>query len=177
MPIRKGAIVLFANADLAKVRITEFQKRYPEQLNRYLGILEEFPEDHLGLLLLKPTTDGYFELLDGHHRFLSYVMAGRRNVLTVIIEERYINDPRREDPGFVEGVCAELAAQAGDDVRSASLSDLRAQEERRAAQVARQHAILYAWAQLSKEDRKTIANISAPLLVALDIFEDKKEDI
>lgn len=153
MPIRKNSIVMFANTDLSKVRITEFQKRYPDQLHRYMDILSAYPEDHLGLLLLKPTTDGYFELLDGHHRYLSYVMMGRQRALTVIIEERYIDDPRREDQGFIQGVCAQLAAQAGDDVRSASLSDLRAQEERWAAEVDK---LVVFWENLNFPDMMNI---------------------
>lgn len=135
MPIKKHALIVPGNVDLSKVRVTEFQKRYPDQLNRYIRILEENPDDHLGILLLKPSSDGYFEILDGHHRYLAYVMMGRAVAFANIIEERYIHDPRWNDPGFVQGIRDELAAQAGIDANAPDRSDLRAQEERGRAAV------------------------------------------
>lgn len=171
MPIKKGALTVFVNVDLSRVRVTEFQKRYPAKLQEYISILEEHPDSHLGLLLLKPSSDGYFELLDGHHRYLAYVMQGRSRVLAVIIDERHIDDPRREDPGFVEGICAELAAQAGDDVRSAGLGDLSAEAERRAAQVAAVHHVTACWVVMKENVRGYIRMEDPQLAAALDALK------
>ncbi len=171
MPIKKGALTVFVNVDLSRVRVTEFQQRYPEQVERYTEILDEHPDDHLGLILLKPSSDGYFEILDGHHRYLAYVMMGRQRVLAVIIDERHIDDPRREDPGFVEGVCAELAAQAGDDVRRASLGDLSAEAERGAAQIAAVNRVVADWAVMRENERSYIRTNDPELAAALDALK------
>jgi len=124
MPIKDGAEVSLSVQDLSKIRITEFQPRYPERLQHYIGILEEHPHDHLGVLLLKPSTDGYFEILDGHHRFLAYVMTGRQFALALTVDERNIDEQAADDQRDLEALRAKLSAPPRTDAGEAGSSDL-----------------------------------------------------
>jgi hypothetical protein len=68
------------------MRVTENQERYPDRLIHYLRLLKTNDTDDLGVIYLKPYKDDY-EILDGHHRYCAYVMAGRPDGLALIIDE------------------------------------------------------------------------------------------
>jgi hypothetical protein len=63
-------------------------KRYVERLHVYLKAMTEHPGGDI-LLHVTPsdTHPGMYCILDGHHRFVASIMAGRPDALCVIIEE------------------------------------------------------------------------------------------
>jgi hypothetical protein len=85
--IKRGAQLTVARVPICQMRITEYQKRYPDRLTHYLGLLEQNATDDLGVIYLKPFDSGGYEVLDGHHRYVAYVMSGRPDALALIIDE------------------------------------------------------------------------------------------
>lgn len=69
---------------LSKVRVAQVEPRDLARVVHYLAILVEHPTWHLGILLTEEGIDGY-ELQDGHHRFLAYLIAGREHALAAVI--------------------------------------------------------------------------------------------
>lgn len=84
--IKRGAQLTIARVPISKMRVTEYQKRYPERLTHYLRMLDQNDTDDLGVIYLKPYEND-FEVLDGHHRYCAYVMSGRSDALSLIIDE------------------------------------------------------------------------------------------
>lgn len=84
--IKRGAQLTVARVPISQMRITEYQKRYPDRLTHYLRLLEQNESDDLGVIYLKPFGMD-FEVLDGHHRYVAYVMSGRSDALALIIDE------------------------------------------------------------------------------------------
>jgi hypothetical protein len=79
-----------ARIPLSCIHVAECQERYFEQLQRYVQLLKEHPQNYLGFLSVQPSGyhPGMFELLDGHHRFCAYIMAGRADALCVVIDDQ-----------------------------------------------------------------------------------------
>ena len=50
-------------------------------------ILPENAHKAPGLISVKPRGDGYYEILDGHHRYCAHILAGRCEALCLVIEE------------------------------------------------------------------------------------------
>jgi hypothetical protein len=130
VPIRKGAKLQLAQVSISNIFITEFQQRYPAKLEVYMDILDAFPEDDLGVLLLKPHSDGRLELLDGHHRYLAYIMKGRAFGLGLIVDESDIShEPSADDQGdrptlrniIPEATRVHVGRTGGSDPRASSV--------------------------------------------------------
>ncbi len=87
--IKADAKLTIATLPLSSLQVTEYQERFPVQLNRYMHLLLAHPGEYAGFLCVQPSTShkGMFELLDGHTRFCASIMTGRKDVLAVIIEE------------------------------------------------------------------------------------------
>lgn len=75
---------------IERIVLTEHQPRYPEQVLHYVALLSE-PQNadkHPGLIHLMSCPDGaHYTILDGHHRFFACAMAGRSEVLALILTE------------------------------------------------------------------------------------------
>ena len=84
--IKRGALLLTKRIRLEDLRVFEYQKRYPDQVTRYLGQLAENERDDLGLIHVKACDWGY-EILDGHHRYVALVLSGRVDALCLVIDE------------------------------------------------------------------------------------------
>lgn len=82
--IPEDADVSIERVPLSRVRVAQVEARELTRVAHYLGILAEHPTWHLGLLVLEEGFDGY-ELQDGHHRFIAYLVAGRSHALAAII--------------------------------------------------------------------------------------------
>lgn len=87
--IKRDAKLKIKKLPLSKLRVTEHQERHPGRLNHYLVLLAKNKEDYLGLISVKKRLHGKsgYEILDGHHRYLAYVMSGREDALCLIIDE------------------------------------------------------------------------------------------
>lgn len=78
------ADVVIERIPLSKVRVAQVERRDLTRVAHYLSILAEHPTWHLGILITEAAFDGY-ELQDGHHRFLAYLIAGREYALAAVI--------------------------------------------------------------------------------------------
>lgn len=74
---------------LSRIVVTMQERRYPARVQEYYERLTDpqHAQDDV-LLHLSPLPDaGYYTPLDGHHRLLALLMAGRRDTLALIIIE------------------------------------------------------------------------------------------
>ena len=71
---------------LSRIVFRMTERRYPERVMEYYRRLVERPE-HDVIVHLEPLPDGYYAPLDGHHRTLASVLAGRSDVLALVIIE------------------------------------------------------------------------------------------
>lgn len=86
--IRRDARLTLERLPLSALSVFEYQTRYPEQLMRYVRLLEaDSTGADLGLIHVKPHASGRFEILDGHHRFCALVLSGRPDALCLVIDE------------------------------------------------------------------------------------------
>lgn len=72
---------------LSEITICESQERYPERVMHYVRLLREHPDCDTGFISVHPTPDGRYALDDGHHRLCAHIMAGRSEILAVIVTE------------------------------------------------------------------------------------------
>lgn len=87
--IKPGTYVKIALVPIERIVVTEHQKRYPERVIHYLKLLLDprYADEHPGYVHLAPYGDpalGMYTLLDGHHRYVASIIAGRAHVLAMI---------------------------------------------------------------------------------------------
>jgi hypothetical protein len=90
--IEAGTALQIACVPLARMLVTEVQPRYPARVQSYVRLLSdpENADSYPGVISLAPHPDarlaalGYFELLDGHHRYCAAIIAGRSHLLALI---------------------------------------------------------------------------------------------
>lgn len=79
--IARDARLRIARVPLSRIVVTEYQTRYPDRVLHYVRLLTapEHARSDPGLITLKPRADGsgYYELLDGHHRYVAAILCGR----------------------------------------------------------------------------------------------------
>jgi hypothetical protein len=75
--------------DLSRITFHQHELRNPDRLLFFYHLLLAHPDKFCGPpLVLEPTGDGYYRLLDGHHKFLAACLAGRTNAPSVVIQPR-----------------------------------------------------------------------------------------
>jgi hypothetical protein len=73
---------------LSRLCVKEYQHRYLDRVIHYVNLLDRDTENRaLGFLIVKPLFNGQYEILDGHHRYCAYVIAGRSDALCIVVEE------------------------------------------------------------------------------------------
>lgn len=90
-----GTRIYLAEVPVERIVISECQPRYPDRVNHYFNLLSDprHADSFAGLVHLAPygvntlTGKQQYTLLDGHHRYLASVIAGRRTVLALIFVE------------------------------------------------------------------------------------------
>jgi hypothetical protein len=85
--ISPAAEVEIREVALADIRLEQSENRSLVRVAHYLSLLEEEPDAHLGLLIVAPCAHGMYELQDGHHRFIAYLIAGRPRALAAVVSE------------------------------------------------------------------------------------------
>lgn len=87
--ILPDAMLSITRIPLSRLIVTEHQPRHFDRLKHYydLLILPENAHKAPGLISVKPRGDGYYEILDGHHRYCAHILAGRCEALCLVIEE------------------------------------------------------------------------------------------
>lgn len=73
--------------DIADVCVAPGEARNINRVRFYLNLLLQHPELATGPVAVQPEGNRY-RLLDGHHRFLAHILAGRQRIAAVIIEEQ-----------------------------------------------------------------------------------------
>ncbi|MBF6588945.1 MAG: hypothetical protein IVW57_00255 [Ktedonobacterales bacterium] len=108
-----------ARVPLSHIVLTEHQVRYPARVLHYLRLLTAPGNERkdTGPVTLAPHHRGkrgeqYFTPLDGHHRYLAHVLAGRSAVLALIEIEPGQDGYARAVPAL-DLVSSALAATAG----------------------------------------------------------------
>lgn len=93
--ITRDSTLALARIPLAHITVTEAQARYPDRVLHYVSLMRAQPTADAGVVSVKPRGDGsgYYELLDGHHRFCAAILCGRADVLALIITE---TEPKSE---------------------------------------------------------------------------------
>jgi hypothetical protein len=90
--IAPGTRITIVVVPLEQIVVTEHQRRYPEQAWRYARLLDDptYADHFAGIVSLAPT-GGYdaqgepiYTLLDGHHRYVASILAGRAHLLAAI---------------------------------------------------------------------------------------------
>lgn len=93
--ITRNSSLALARIPLARITVTEAQPRYPDRVLHYVALMRAQPTADAGVVSLKPRCDGsgYYELLDGHHRYCAAILTGRADLLALIITE---TEPKSE---------------------------------------------------------------------------------
>lgn len=84
--IAPGARLRVERLPLAQLVVTMHEPRHPARLLSYYQRLAGSQDDVL--IHVQPLPGGVYGILDGHHRFLASVLAGRVDILAVIVDER-----------------------------------------------------------------------------------------
>ena len=69
--------------------VTETASCWPGKFMTYLGLLQDNPDQDVDTLIVAPLPKypGLFVVCNGKHRFAASIMAGRSDVLAVVVEE------------------------------------------------------------------------------------------
>ena len=74
---------------LSRIVVWEYQERYIDRCLHYVTLLKDHPGWFAGVVAVMPYQEhpGFYALLDGHHRYAASILAGRADLLCLIIEE------------------------------------------------------------------------------------------
>lgn len=74
---------------LERLQVREYQRRYPDRVLHYVKLLLDHPGEDAGLIHVTPsdTRSGMNTILDGHHKYVANIIAGREDALCVVVEE------------------------------------------------------------------------------------------
>lgn len=84
--IAADAVLTAAWLPLDRLVVRQVEPRNPDRVAFYHDLLARHPGAHCGPpITVAPLGDGYYEILDGHHRFLAHIIAGRDRAPAVVI--------------------------------------------------------------------------------------------
>jgi len=72
---------------LDQLRIGENLQRTPEKVTSYAALLLDNPAQDFEPIVVEHDEHGH-RIINGHHRFIAYVIAGRPDALCVVIDHR-----------------------------------------------------------------------------------------
>ena len=87
--IAKSATFTIQVVDLRDLYVQEYQQRYLKVVKKYVRLLRKYPDCYAGFIHVKRSDRirGMFVILDGHHKYVASIIAGRTNALCIIEEE------------------------------------------------------------------------------------------
>ncbi len=99
---------------IAQIVVSECQSRYPDRALHYHRLLTEHEDDYCGPVALTPHWESEhiaystyrYDLLDGHHRYVAHVLAGRERILALI--EYRPGMPGYDTASVIELVCEDV---------------------------------------------------------------------
>jgi hypothetical protein len=83
--IPKYADVEACYVPLGNILIGEDLPRDPDKVQRYVGLLTEHPDEDMEPIILQAAPHGMFRIINGHHRFVAGIIAGRPRLLAVVV--------------------------------------------------------------------------------------------
>ena len=87
--IRRDARLALVWLPLSRLVVTEYQPRDPQRVLHYVERMKR-PENEgkaPHVLSVRALGDGYYGLLDGHHRHCAHIILGRSEALCLVIDE------------------------------------------------------------------------------------------
>lgn len=103
---------------LSRIVVTEHQPRNPARVRFYHDLLAARPDAHVSMIHLAPyqpsdlapdggtkhTSAGLWQILDGHHRYVAHILAGRSHILALCVSEPGWpdHDAASADDGWME---------------------------------------------------------------------------
>lgn len=87
--IKQGASVRVERVRLEQLLISEYGYCFPEKFATYLLLLTEHPDEDVDPLIVTPSGryPGLYTVWNGRHRFCASIIAGREDVLCLVVEE------------------------------------------------------------------------------------------
>lgn len=87
--IPHGASLHIKRIALCNLVVLDTTECYPEKFTIYLHLLQENPWQDVDPLVVKPLVDrkGIYVITNGRHRFCASIMAGRSDVLCIIVQQ------------------------------------------------------------------------------------------
>jgi hypothetical protein len=88
--IKADAQLSIRRLPLSCLVVTECASCFPSKFMTYLGLLQDNPDQDVDPLIVAPLPKypGLFVVCNGKHRFVASIMAGRRDVICVVVEEK-----------------------------------------------------------------------------------------
>lgn len=84
--IRSDATLTIAHVPLEQLSIGEHLPRRGDDVLLYAGHLTAHPDADLEPMIVERTTGGH-RIINGHHRYVAHIIAGRSTALCVVIDE------------------------------------------------------------------------------------------
>ena len=91
--IKADAQLRIQRIPLSNLVVTETDSCWPEKFNIYLQLLQDHPDQDVDPLIVTPLKQlpgmwgPIFAIRNGKHKFAASIMAGRSDVLAVVVEE------------------------------------------------------------------------------------------
>lgn len=83
--IPKYADVEACYVPLGNILIGEDLPRDPDKVRAYAQLLTEHPDEDMEPVILQAAPNGLFRIINGHHRFVAGIIAGRTRLLAVVV--------------------------------------------------------------------------------------------
>ena len=87
--IPAGATLSIKRIPLDCLFVTETHSCYPAKFQIYLDLLTNHPHDDVDPIVVMPSPEhpGLYAIINGKHRFCASIMAGRIELLAVVVED------------------------------------------------------------------------------------------
>ena len=87
--IAQEATLTVRRIPLENLHVGDFDPRYTSMILKYVEQLREYPGHDAGYIRVKPSKihPGMFCIDDGHHRYCAYIIAGRKDMLCLVVED------------------------------------------------------------------------------------------
>lgn len=93
--IATGASLTITRLPLSVLVVQESVSCFPEKFAIYLDLLTNHPDQDVDPIIVKPLDghSGLYAIQNGKHRYAASIMAGRKDVMAIIVEDV----PQQED--------------------------------------------------------------------------------
>lgn len=86
--IPRDAAVTYARIPLNRITVRELEPGFPDVVRNYLGLLERHPGQDVMPIVVGELPGGFYEILNGRHRFMAYLLAGQQDIGAVIVNRK-----------------------------------------------------------------------------------------